>query len=304
MNLSQVRGASPGELPDAAQVAERAERLSSLVCAVETDALRARAVAGVLAGLPPVEVVMIASTLARRARDQVSAATTVAAVGRALSKGLLDAELVAACLEAARSRADRVVEAMFATGPALREYDRNEEAFTDKKMNALPLGMRRTLTRSRDIDQLARLAHDQDPRVIRELLINPRLTEREALIVASRRPTHERILEQVLASRFGNRARIRAAVAHNPYAPLTLAVRAMTGLSTVQLKAIADDDKVGDDVRRHARSLVVVRQPTPAERHATQAAPSDPEVEEALAELLAELAPAEGEEEPQVVFES
>lgn len=303
MSLWQVRGASPGALPDASLVTDRAERLIRLVCAVETDTLRARALAGALADRPPVEVVMLASTLARRARDHAPAAIAVAALGRALSRGLLDAELVAACLEAARSRADRVVEAMFATGPALREYDRNEEAFTDKKMNALPLGQRRALTRSRDIDQLARLAHDQDPRVISQLLVNPRLTEREALLVASRRPTREQILEQVLASRFGTRPRIRAAIAHNPYSPLTLAVRAMTGLSTVLLKAIADDDKVSDEVRRHARSLVVVRQPTPAERHATPAPVPDEDVDEALAALLTRLAPADGEEEPQVVFE-
>lgn len=276
-----------------------ARRLALYLTALESDRLRSIAAARRLLKHPPAETVLIVSVLVRKARDSSTAATAVATIARALANGLIDPEYVATCLQAARSRADRALEAVFATGPALKQYDRNEEAFVDKRMNALPLGRRRSLTRSKDIDLLARLAHDQDPSVIQQLLANPRLTEREAVLVASRRPTRATILEQVMASRFGTRSRIKTAVAHNPYAPVTLAVRALAGLSAVELQALADDEKLAPAVQRHARSLIVLRRPTPAQRQ--QAAPSNHDTHPALDALIAQLAPNADEDEPQLV---
>lgn len=298
----RIRGAWPGRVPDAGKIRVEALKLAQHLVALENESLRSAAAARHLQNRSPAEVVLIVSELAHRARDNATAATAVATIARALAQELIDAEHIAVCLQAARSRADRAVEAIFATGPALRDYDRNDETFVDKRLNAMPLGRRRSLSRSKDIDLLTRLAHDQDPEVIKQLLANPRVTEREALVVASRRPTRPAILEQVLIGRFGVRARIKAAVAHNPYAPLTLAVRAMTGLSAVELLALAADDKLAPEVRRHARSLLILRRPTPAERNRPARTPTnDAQTRSALDTLLRQLASDEEDEELQLI---
>lgn len=283
---------------------DTARKLARYLGALESDDLRSAAAARLLLEHSPPEAVLIVSALARWARDSSTAATALAMISRTLAKGLIEPEFVASCLQAARSRADRALEAIFAIGPARRQYDRNEEAFSDRRMNAIPLGRRRALSRSKDIDLLVRLAHDQDPKVIEQLLTNPRLTEREAMLIASRRPTRPDILHQVLASRFGTRGRIKAAVAHNPYSPVTLAVRAMAGLSAVELSALADDEKLAVAVRRHARSLMVLRRSTPAQRDRAANNPLiDADAHPELEALLEQLAPDDGDEEPQLIID-
>jgi hypothetical protein len=214
-------------LPHAAHITQRAEQLIRKLVSVRSDSLRSRAAAEELRRCPPPEAVELLGYLMRARRERPAAAACVDAVARALAKEELDSEFVAAMQSLAQSRADRLVEALLASGPAARVYDHNEEPFVDRRLRQLSLGERRALSRSRDIDMLLRLAHDQDTRVVQGLLQNPRITEREAIIIASRRPTHAHVLEHVLASRFGQSRRVRQAVAHNPYAPVSLAVRAM-----------------------------------------------------------------------------
>lgn len=251
------------------------------MAALRTDSLRSRAVAEELSTLTPFDAVDLLGQLLRQRRDSPSAAACVDAVTRALAKGELSEDFVEALQTLARSRADRLVEALLASGPAVRTYDKNEEAFVDRRLRALTLGERRAMSRSRNIDLLVRLAHDQDIRVVQGLLQNPRITEREAVMIASRRPTHATVLEQVLASKFGQYRRVRRAVAHNPYSPVALAARAMATLTVPELEEIASDDKIAEDVRQHARTLIVGRTATPAERtrQVRNAAASDENLE-------------------------
>lgn len=283
-----THGATPPPAPDPSGLDAEIERLCRHLGAIDTDQLRSRTAATELAHRSPPEVVLLLGRLLRAARDRPSAAVAVHAVSRALARGHLDPDQVDSWLAAARSRADRVVEALLAAGPALRTYDVDEEPFVDRKMRSMPLGQRRALAKTRDVDQLLRLAHDQDPRVIRQLLQNPRLTEREAVLIASRRPTQAHVLEEVLASRFGTLVRVRLSVAHNPYAPLALALRALTGLPATALRDVAASERVSEPVRRHARALLVARRPLPSER--ASARPPPPDGDPQLDELLAALA--------------
>ncbi len=255
-------------LPDATAVL--VQRLCRKLAAIRGEALRAQVAGAELRTHAPAELAALLGQLLRDARHRPAAANAVTAVTRALARGEIDPELIAAAAACARSRADRLVEALLATGPAARTYDQNEEKFVDRRMRALTLGERRALSRSRDIDLLIRLAHDQDPRVIQQLLENPRLTEREVIIIASRRPTHEHVLEAVLRSRFGTSRRVRRSIAHNPYASVAQAVRALASLTRGELEQVALDEHVAPQVRRHAQSLMVARRPTPAERSAAK----------------------------------
>lgn len=290
--------------PAEAEIAAVTERFVALVAHVSTAELRARAAASAFTALPAVVAVRVAGRLLRLARDRAPASDTLGALARALARGLVEAEFVAECLGLARSLADRLAEALFADGPAAREYDVNQEPFVDRRMRQLSPGEKRALSKSRDIDVLTRLAHEQDVRVINDLLANPRVTEREAVLVASRRPTHARILEAVLQSRFGAARRVRRAVAHNPYSPVTLAVRAVAGLTTPELDQVAQDDKVADPVRQHARALARGRQASAAERDArAPAAPPDADGDDALEALLLALALEDDDEEPVLLGE-
>jgi hypothetical protein len=255
-----------GPRPSPEEVAALADRLTHKILGIASDELRARVAAEELHALSAATAALLLNVMLRRARDLDQAASAMSAIDRALSRGEVDPEFVASTIACARSRADRLVEALLATGPALREYDQNAEQFVDRRMRALTLGEKRALSRSRDIDKLVRLAHDQDPLVIRELLVNPRLTEREAVLVASRRPTHAHVIEAVLRSRFGNSRRVRRAVAHNPYASIAQAVRALATLTTGELRLVAADEHVSAEVRQHAQVLCVGRRTTAKER--------------------------------------
>ena len=176
-------------LPPGADIVQRATRLIQKVSALRSDSLRSRVAAEELGALAPPLAVELLGYLLRQRRDSPSAAACVDAVARALAKGELSEDFVESLLTLAHSRADRLVEALLASGPAARTYDQNAETFVDRRLRALTLGERRALSRSRDIDMLVRLAHDQDTRVVQGLLQNPRITEREAVMIASRRPT-------------------------------------------------------------------------------------------------------------------
>lgn len=268
---------------------ERLERLLRVVPGLATLELRARTVARELEGAGPLSLAALSGHALRVARDRRSAATVVSALAHALERRWVDEELVAAARDAARSRADRLAEALLAAGPAKRRYNVDDEHFVDRRMRALALGTRRAMSRVQDRDLLARLAHDQDPLVIRGLLANPRCTEREALLVASRRPTRPEVLEVVLASRFATSQRTRRAIAQNPYATVSLAVRAMATLHASALRMVLEDEQMVPAVRDHARSLLVARGVRPAERHARAQEPEDVEASKELERLLKKL---------------
>ena len=109
---------------------------------------------------------------------------------------------------------------------AARAFELEREAWGDRGMRARTLGERKQLARGVDRDQLARLATDLDPAVVRALLQNPRCTEREVLIAAARRPARAAVLEEIFRSaRWAQNRRVRRALALNPYSPPALASR-------------------------------------------------------------------------------
>jgi hypothetical protein len=284
--------------PDDEEIVRLTGRLLQKIVSISTDGLRAKAAGDALQEFAPSQAALVLGRLVRLRRDHPNAELVVAALARALARGDVDLEFAEATRACARSRADRFTEALLATGPAAREYDQNQEQFVDRRMRSLTLGERRAMSRSRDIDLLVRLAHDQDRRVIQGLLQNPRLTEREAVIIASRRPTHTSVLEAVLASRFGLSPRVRRAVGHNPYAPVALAARAIATLSVPELLQIQRDERLPVATRDQARTLIVGRRTTPAERARAATPPaSEKEVDEAIEALLGGQ-PLEPEREP------
>jgi len=127
---------------------------------------------------------------------------------------------------------------------------------SDAAAGDLSLGHRRSMARSLPRDQIDRLAADSDPRVVRELLRNPKLTEREVLRIATRRPARADVLEAIgSAPRWSARGPVRSALARNPYTPPPLALRLLPHLRRTELRQIAADGTLHPELQRFAAAL-------------------------------------------------
>ena len=59
-------------------------------------------------------------------------------------------------------------------------------------------GHRRSMAKSNDKLVLDKVGYDQDPRVIRQLLLNSRMTERDIVKIAARRPNVPEVLTEIV----------------------------------------------------------------------------------------------------------
>ncbi|HHL40535.1 MAG TPA: hypothetical protein ENJ37_08515 [Deltaproteobacteria bacterium] len=139
-------------------------------------------------------------------------------------------------------------------------YDKEEEA----GMELLSLGLRRSMAKSPVKDTLDRLLSDPDPVVIRHLLDNPRITEREVLKIASKRPNSPEILRLVAGHRkWSKRRAVKKSVALNPYAPPRLVIGLLEMLLLQDLKEIATTRTLHRQIRLCAQELIAEREGAP-----------------------------------------
>lgn len=116
----------------------------------------------------------------------------------------------------------------------------------------LSLGERRALARRPNRQSLEKLMIDPDPRVIRNLLRNPRLTEDDVVRLAARRPCTSAVLAEVYASRrWISRPRIQLALVLNPYNRSDISRRLLEVLPLGGLKEAATERTI-DPLVRHA----------------------------------------------------
>jgi hypothetical protein len=89
----------------------------------------------------------------------------------------------------------------------------------------LTVGERRSLARAPSRNSFDKLLSDPHPRVIRQLLENPRLTEDDVVRLATRRPARRETISAIAQSqRWMRRSRVRLAILLNPGSPPTFAV--------------------------------------------------------------------------------
>jgi len=121
----------------------------------------------------------------------------------------------------------------------------------------LSLGHRKALARTAAAEAFAKLGAEKDATVARELLRNPRLTEREVLRLASLRPAQPAVLLAIAHSaRFSTRPAVRTALARNPYSPTALAFQLLPHLHDTLLEEIGTDATLHPAVRQFASALV------------------------------------------------
>lgn len=133
-----------------------------------------------------------------------------------------------------------------------------EEEFI--KMEHLTLGERRSLSKSSLKKDLDMLLSDPDPIVIGNLLNNPRVTEREVLKIASKRPNSAGVLKLLaLHAKWSKRYDVAKAVTLNPYTPTRVSIALLEKMLTQDLTAIAEDGTIHPEVRETAKELLLKR---------------------------------------------
>jgi hypothetical protein len=118
------------------------------------------------------------------------------------------------------------------------------------------LGRRRQIARVATGDTLDRLLLDPDPIVIRNVLLNGRVTEQLALRLTARRPSSGEIMEEIARSRFRMRPRIRKAIVMNPACPPGVATRMLALMPRDEVRQVAFDENLNEVVRAIARDVL------------------------------------------------
>ena len=135
-------------------------------------------------------------------------------------------------------------------------YEKEEEIM----MEHLTLGERRALSKGLNKNMLSRLLSDPDPVVIKNLLDNPKTTERDAVKVASKRPNSSKILDTLaLHIRWSRNYTVRKAIILNPYTMPRVSVLLMGSILTSDLKTVASDKTLHMQVSTYARDLLQER---------------------------------------------
>jgi len=122
----------------------------------------------------------------------------------------------------------------------------------------ITLGERKSLARGdpRKVprDLFDRILRDTDPSVLEIILVNPRLTESDAVRLAARRPTSGDAQRAIFrCERFISRYAVKRALAFNPFTPSDIAARLVPLLTRPDLKELMNDPHVSEPVRRAAR---------------------------------------------------
>ena len=129
-------------------------------------------------------------------------------------------------------------------------YDTEEEA----KMEMITLGERRAMAKGWVKEKLDRLLSDPDPMVIAHILNNPRITEKEILKIASKRPNSPNIMKLIsIHKRWGARYLVRKALVQNPYTPPRISLGLLEFLLLEDLKEVAQNDTLHPQVRLAAK---------------------------------------------------
>jgi len=109
-----------------------------------------------------------------------------------------------------------------------------------KSSDDIPSGIRISMAKSGNRQQLERLFSDTNPLVIRTLLKNPALTESDVLKLSSKRPAEADIQREVFSNRkWSARYAVKKALALNPYTPTEISIKIVHMLMVQDVRLVA-----------------------------------------------------------------
>jgi hypothetical protein len=157
----------------------------------------------------------------------------------------------------AQERCDYSVAAILVDMPAEGASDLPFQPFLDGALKETPLGMRKALARRPDFKLIQRIARDQDHRVIRTLLDNPRLTEKDVIHIGATRPTSPKVLEVIYDHpKWIARYSVKKVIVFNPYSPPSLAIRLLTFMNLGDLEELCATFELNEMLRKQAERII------------------------------------------------
>lgn len=124
-------------------------------------------------------------------------------------------------------------------------YEKEEEV----KMDHFTLGERRSMSKATSKNVIDRLLSDPDPMVIGNILDNPRVTEKDILKVASKRPASPKILRLLATHKvWSKRYAVIKALVLNPYTQPRISVVLMESLMIKDIEDIVGDGNLHPEV--------------------------------------------------------
>jgi len=125
----------------------------------------------------------------------------------------------------------------------------------------LSLGERKALARQHNIHMLEKLLLDPNKHVIRLLLQNPRITEKEVLYISTKRPNQRYVLEEIAKhSRWYKRTHVQTALCRNPYTPQDLVLQFLPALPTPTLREMLDPPPRDQEVQHMIEEIIKLRE--------------------------------------------
>ncbi len=169
-------------------------------------------------------------------------------------------ERMSELVSAARDREEYDVVAMLMDVPLEREDEIPHQPFLDASLRDVPLGMRKALARKPDQYLMRRIAKDQDPRVIRHLLNNSRLTEKDVTQIACARPVSPKVLEEIYNHpKWIARYSVKKVIVLNPYTPVSMSLRLLTYIKAPDLEEILRSPHLDEILVDEARKALEKR---------------------------------------------
>lgn len=150
---------------------------------------------------------------------------------------------------------------LFITPPQPHRFlKRGELQTTDILMDYLPLGVKRSFAKRMDKNLLKRMLLEKDPLVVKHLLNNPLITEKEVLKIVSSRPNTVAVMKVVFASdKWIKSYNVREAVIKNPYSPFRIALTLLFSMNRRELRQIKSDATLHPEIRTEAERIEKLR---------------------------------------------
>jgi len=240
---------------------EAAELFITRMMALPEAGMRSRVVAERLRGYDAHLILGLLSALLERASRRESRAQQLLldlCTARPLAT-ILGYENTRRVYELARARGEDRINQLFLFSDN-ESVKKPGEAFLKRENNKLPdesLGWRKKCARGTDRLKLDRLLFDRNPSVIRLLLHNSRIVERDVVKIAAMRPANPMCLHEVFASeRWLRRYQVKVALACNPYTPVDIALACVPQLMVPRLKYLESNGKIHPAIRDCARDIL------------------------------------------------
>jgi hypothetical protein len=234
--------------------------------AIRDPRMRALALGEFLAQEPAVEIIEVLHQLITRVQcfsdsdDYAAADTLTATLSEASS---VSYEVRAGLYSAARAADhDDIARLFFDASPVLTNPEQGDKDLAPERDlfprgPSLTLGERKAVARAHRREVIDHVVRDPHPEVVTILLDNPHITERDVIVIASRRPVLPAVLEVVAGSaRWRPRYSVKRALVMNPHTPVHLAVRMAITLRASDLRAVAGDANLAAALREQAEELL------------------------------------------------